>query len=261
MSEPTTLDLAPITLQPLATPVAPSPADILRAVVEKGITPENMAVVERLAGMCREVRAEESKTAFFRAHFRLRKTMPAIYADREVRTKSGELAFQYCSPQEIKDALEPHLLQHGFSTIVGQALENNQVTVTLTVIHELGHSESRSYTTRVSPGTSLMSPTQCDAAATTAAERQLLIRFFGLRTRLRADDDPRHVGEFISAALAEELHRRVQDLHDRVDEVRFLRFAGVQVDGLPARTHYQQIMSGKYEVLDAQLRKKEQQGK
>jgi hypothetical protein len=235
----------------------PTAAAILRAAVEGGITRDNVEVTERLAAMVERAEAHQAKLVFHRALFALRRTMPSIYADEEVRTKSGQLAYRYASPQTIKEALEPHLQQHGFATVVGQTLQDNMVTVTLTVIHEAGHAEERSYTTRISPGTALMSPTQCDAAATTAAERQLLIRFFGLRVRIREDDDPRNEGVYISAEQAASLRARVKSCG--ADETRFLAFAGVRVatERQIETTDYQLILSAKLPTLDAALTSKE----
>lgn len=231
-------------------PAAPSPANILQAVVDRGITGENVTVVKELVAMCREARAEDAKAAFFKAFAAMRKDMLPIYADKEVHTKSGDLAFAYCSPQEIKENIEPILQRHGFCTMSGQTLDAGTVTVTITLMHEGGHSETRTFSVRVSPGNSLMSPSQCDAGATTTAERHLMVKMFGLRLRgAREEDDPRLLGEKITPDQAMELESRLKLVNGNV--AAFLKLAGAPTFDL--------IPSSKYPMLDEMLAKKEKQ--
>lgn len=232
-------------------------AAILRAAVAGGITRENVEVVERLGALAERAEANRARIEFFRALAAMRKSMPAIYADNEVRIKAGQVAYRYASPQAIKEALEPHLQRHGLMTMASQRMDGNSITVTLTVAHEGGHSEQANYTTRISPGTALMTVTQCDAAAATAAERQALIRFFGLRVRIREDEDPRNEGVYISEEDAKTLRERA--LACGADERKFLKFAGVDVkpDDPPNLMDYFAIMSAKLPALDAALIAKE----
>lgn len=234
---------------------APSPASILQAVVEKGITAENAAVVEKLVEMCRQVRSEEAKTAFAAAFFKLRGEMPRIFADKEVKTDGGKVAFVYCSPDEIKNILEPLLFKHGFCTMAGQTQDDKGViTVTVTLVHEAGHSESRSFSVRVSPGNRLMSPTQCDAAASTSAERHALIKMFQLRTRKTEDDDASLVGDRnakVTTAQAGELEKRAQLTNSNI--ALFLKFAGAD--------KFSNILANRYEACNQMLKTKESKGR
>lgn len=232
-------------------PSSLSPITILEAAVRGGITAENVAVVKELAAMVREHKADAAKAAFAKSFFELRMAMPIFYADKEVLTKAGAVAFEYCSPQEIKDILEPLMLRNGFVTMTGQELSAGQVTATVTLMHEGGHSELRSYSCRVSPGNELMNPSKCDAAATTNAERHAFIKMFGLRTRKRDDDDARNLGTFITPDQAGELERRVMETESNMPA--FLKLAGAQ--------KISEILSGKYDMLDGLLRKKEQRGR
>lgn len=236
----------------------PTSLSILESAISGGITSENVAVVKELMAMRREEIAEQSKAAFSKSFFQLRKELGPIYADKQVKTKSGDVAFEYCSPAEIQDSIDPLLKRHGFCTMTGQTQPGpGMVEVNVTLFHEAGHSETRTFTVRVSPGNSLMTPTQCDAGATTAAERHLFIKMFGLRTRLRPDNDPRNLGEHITEEQAADLERRVMDTAS--DSRAFLRFAGVKIgpDEEITADHYRSIMSSKLAVLDDNLRRKE----
>lgn len=231
----------------------PSPLAILEAAVRGGITSDSVAVVKELAAMCREQRAEEAKAEFARAFFALKSEMPMIYADKEVKTKSGAVAFEYCSPQEIQNTIDPLLKKHGFCTMTGQAKEpNGFVTATVTLFHQAGHSETRSFTVRAGSGNSLMTETQCDAGATTNAERHLLIKMLGLRTRAHADDDHRNVGHPITADQAADLDRRC--VATKTNRRNFLDFLGVDVD---KGGTFSDVMSSRYADADAELKERE----
>jgi hypothetical protein len=231
----------------------PTPLTILQAAIEGGVTAESVGVVERLAAMCREQRAEDARTAFNRAFFQLKREMPVLYADKQVRTKSGAVAFQYVSPEEIKNMLDPLMTKHGFCTMAGQVLANGEATVTVTLIHESGHSESRSFTVRVSPGNQLMTPTQCDASASSSAERHCLMKIFGLRTRLNESDDPRNIGDMVTPEQADELERRVKETNSNV--TAFLQFGGSKTG------KFSDIPANRYADCDAMLRRKEGGGR
>ena len=243
MSE--TIELAVREPMPVARPALTS-IDILEAAVKGGITSENVAVVRELVAMRREESAEESRKKFNRAYFELRNDLKPIYADKEVRTKSGTLAFSYCTPQEIKEMLEPLLQKHGFCTMLGQELKDGMVTVSITLLHKDGHSETRNFTARVSPGNNLTTPTQCDAGATTAAERHLLIKMFGIRTRAN-DTDARNLGDTINEKEAADLEMWIDEV-DKERKAQYLSLAGAQSFG--------EIKRAKYEVLLEILKRK-----
>lgn len=234
--------------------------DLLQAAIEKGITAENVAVVKEIKELVREEQAHAAKLAFGRAFFAMRKEMPVVYADREVKTDSGETAFSYCSPQEIKDMLEPLMQRHGFCTMTSQVMDGEtKVTVTVTLMHEAGHSVEGTFTIRVGAENRLVKGPQVVAGATTAAERHCLIKLFGLRTRINPDADARNEGEPITDAQADELWRRVTDTES--NHKAFLKFCGVPVGGEATIADYRRIMSSRYEAADAMLRKKEQKGR
>ena len=230
--------------------VAPRPQltaiDILQAAIEKGITAENVAVVKEIRLMVREEQEHAAKLAFNRAFFALRKDMPIVYADREVKTDSGALAFQYCSPQEIKDILEPLMLRHGFTTMTTQEMDGEtKVTVRVYLMHEQGHSETGTFTIRVGQENRLVKGPQVVAGATTAAERHCLIKLFGLRTRINPDGDARNLGEPITKEQAFALERMCKEKNR--DVAAFLKFAGA--------AEFTGIMSSRFEECRRMLEK------
>jgi hypothetical protein len=230
-------------------PVAPpSSLTILQAAVQGGINKDNVEVVERLVALRREEVREEARAAFARAFFQLRKSMPEIYADKSAKLGNGEIAYTYCSEEEISKMLEPHLFAHGFAMMFGQRHEDGRTVAIVTLVHEMGHQETREYSVRAGATNSVKDATKADAGSTTTAWRHLMIKLFGLKSRLRTEDtDARLEGGRITQAQADELERRVKETNS--DVKKFLRVAGT--------SSFAGILANKYDVLDALLAEKE----
>jgi hypothetical protein len=205
---------------------APSMLNILELAVRGGITGDNVAVVKELAQLCREQRAEEAKAAFAKAFFQLRKNMPAIYADKEAKDRQGNVVYTYCSEEELSKALEPHLMTYGFAMLFGQASVDGRITVNVTLMHEAGHSETREFTVRSGTPNAMKDGAMCDAGGATTAWRHLMIKMFGLKSRLQAGAPPdaRIDGEKIAKEKALYLRELVRETN--TDEKRFLEYAG-----------------------------------
>ena len=96
--------------------------------------------------------------------------------------------------------------------------------------------------------------TAADTGATTSAWRHLVIKMFGLKSRIREDDDPRNLGDMntkVTPAQAEELERRAQLTNSNV--AALLQFCKA--------TSFADIPASKYDEVDSLLRKKETKGR
>lgn len=205
-------------------PQSPSALSILEAAVRGGINKENMDVVERLVALRRDEMKEQAKAEFSRAFLQLRRNMPEIYVDSAAKDSSGNVAYRYCSEREISERLEPVLLANGFAMLAGQRQDAGLVTVSITLIHEAGHQEVREYTVHPGGTNRMKDATAADTSATTSAWRHLVTKMFGLKSRMREQDDPRLVGERISESDAVELKRLCSETG--TVEAAFLKFAG-----------------------------------
>ena len=224
---------------------------LLQGAIQNGITKETVEVVKELRQMVREERDDNAKIAFNKAFFQMRKAAREIYADREVKDNSGNVAFAYCTPEEIDKVVEPMLLAHGFTTLVGQEMDDSgRVTVSMTILHEEGHSETRSFTVKTLSANRMMEGAKCDAGATTLALRHLKIKMLGLKVRgkLPGDlDDPRNLGQYITQQQADELEHRLKMVNGNIQ--KFLELAEA--------TSFKTIYASKLPVLESQLRRKE----
>ena len=228
----------------------PSLVNILEAAVKGGITQENVVVAKELIQLIREERAEQAKQAFAKALFQLRKNMPEIHIDKEAKDRSGNVAYRYCSEEEISKQLEPHLMAYGFTTLFGQREADGRVTVELTLMHEGGHQEVREFTVRSGSTNAMKDATAADSGAATTAWRHLMMKMFGLRARMSSDNDARVLGEFITHEQAHTLREMVKETNS--DESRFLAWAGVKA--------YEEIGESRYDQLFSALNKKLNRG-
>lgn len=218
---------APGGLAPAVQATQLSPLSILEKAISGGVTRENVEVVKELVQMARDQRAEESKAAFAKAFFLLRKNMPEIHADKEAKNKAGQTTFVYCSEEELSKKLEPHLMNYGFAMLFGQQEDNGRITVSITLIHEQGHQETREYTVRAGQPNAMKDAAMCDAGGATTAWRHLVMKMFGLKSRIQENQDNRNEGERIDADKVQFLREQCAELGGNA-EANLLEVAGVK---------------------------------
>ena len=244
------LAVVPSDVKPLAvaTPAALTSLDILNAAVQGGVTSENVAVVERIIAMRREEVAHDAKAKFNRAFFELRQEISGrdFYADKAAKTDSGAVAYTYCSEKELSAKLEPALFKHGFAMLFGQRDDKEKTVAIITLIHKDGHEESREYSVRSGGTNRMKDATAADTGATTSAWRHLVIKMFGIKSRIQETNDPRNEGSRIDPKLADELHHRAEMLN--ATKV-ILEMAGVQT--------FRDILSGSVKVIENAISIKE----
>ena len=226
--------------------------DLLQGALKAGVTKENVEVVKELLAMRREEFAHDNKIKFNQSFFKLRKEIQTMnfYADKAATTDSGKVAYRYCSETEMSENLEPVLLRHGFSMMFGQKQEGERTAAVITLIHEDGHEETREFWVRSGNVNKMKDATAADTGATTSAWRHLCTKWFGLKSRIQDQDDPRKLGDVntkVTADQADELERRVKMLNGNV--ASFLKLGGAAT--------FAEIPAGAYPVLDQFLQQKE----
>ena len=133
--------------------------------------------------------------------------------------------------------------------LFGQRDEAEKTVAIITLIHKDGHEENREYSVRSGGTNRMKDATAADTGATTSAWRHLVIKMFGLKSRIREEDDARNLGtdEKITEAEARDLERRVFDT--KSDTIAFLKFAGAK--------SFDEIKAARWDALDQMLRRKE----
>lgn len=211
---------------------------VFQAVIEKQISPENIAVMRELLAMS----AEQKFSAAFVA---LQADLPTIVAKSIIPNRGKYERFE-----DLMEVIGPLLTKHGFTVSFSMDFKENRILETCHLTHG-GHTRSNSFAVRSGKADS---DTQADCKAATTAKRNALCNALNLVIRqdcLDSDHDAGIEGGPITPDQAFELERRVNETGS--NRATFLRVAGAN--------SFKEILSGKYDVLDSMLREKESRGR
>lgn len=192
---------------------------MLRAVVEKGVTTENVEAMKELVGLYERMDAKQAERDFNAGFVRLQRDLPVIVAKTQIPKRGKYERFE-----DVMDAVAKPLLDHGFSVSFDQEPKEGRISVTCILRHISGHSQRNSFTVRL--GGNSDSETQADCKASTTAKRNALLAALNIIIRqdcLQDEDDLRNDGTSITEVQAEDLMNRVRATGS--DEVKFLTFA------------------------------------
>jgi hypothetical protein len=261
MSTPETTDSLP--MQPLglvtrdAMPVArlaPTPADMMQAMIDKGVTQENAAAFRELVLLSEHMEDRKAKSEFAADFMALQAELPRVQATKVIPDKNGNMRSSFAPFEEIDTQLRPIAQRHGFTYSFSEGLfQAGKITKICTVLHRCGHERSNPFSVRVGNGPPGCSEAQADGAAHSYAKRGALCDAFNIVVH-GIDNDARLEGDTmtpVSKAQADELERRAKMTNSNLPA--FLKLAGsATFAGIPA---------SKYEMLDGMLRKKESQSR
>lgn len=227
-------------------------AQMIQAAIEKGVTPENMAVVERLVALMERMEDKAAEKQFASAFVALQSEMPSVQATKAVPDKYGNIKYHFAPYEEIMAQIKPLLQKHGFTVTFSMGFSEGRVIQECTLQHIGGHLRTNKFMARVGNGPPGSSEAQGDGAASTYAKRFALCNALNIVTDIDTDGrgDARAEGAPISkdhAAYLKELVRETKS-----DEVAFLKFAGAK--------DYADIGEEKYDRLVAALHKKQKEG-
>lgn len=224
----------------------PTVADMLQAIVERGVSAENVAAVEHLVTLYERMQDREAERAFNKAFVSLQAEIPPITAKSVIPNRG-----KYEKFEDVMAVVGPLLVKHGFTVSFTNDFKDNRIIETCKLAHCGGYSQTNSFAVRVGRADT---ETQADCKAATTAKRNALLNALNIVIRqdcLTEESDPRMEGSTITAEQADELERRVAETNS--DAKAFLKLAGA--------TTYREIMSGKYAMLDGLLAKKERAGR
>lgn len=237
---------APAAPQSLAVRAAPTVADMLSAVIEKGVTQDNAAAIEKLVGLYERMEARNAEKQFAEAFVALQADLPVIVASSVIPNRG-----KYERYEDVMRVVGPLLVKHGFTVSFSMDFREGRVLETCTLRHVGGHSQSNSFAVRTSGKAD--SETQADCKAATTAKRNALLNCLNIIIRqdalLDEDADASLEGAFLSPEQALYLREKVRET--KSDEKAFLQFAGA--------SKFEEIASSKYDRLLAALNRKASQ--
>lgn len=227
----------------------PSVAMMLQAVVEKGVTAENVGALEKLVDLYERMEIRDAEKQFAAAFVALQGDMPPIEAVKAVPNTNGSTRYKFAPYEEIMDKVRPVLQKHGFTLSFSSEFKDDRVIQACTLQHVGGHKRTNQSMARVGKGPPGSSEAQGDGAASTYAKRYALCDCLNIVVEHDSDgrnQDAKQLGAPISRDEVQYLREQVQETGS--NEAIFLQMAGVKT--------YEEIGQAIYPMLVRQLNMK-----
>lgn len=217
----------------------------MQQVIDKGITAENVGVMEKLVGLLERMDTKKSEQLFNEGFVALQREMPRVQAKQPVPNNDGTVRYKFAPYEQIMEQIQPFLVKHGFTVSFSTKYGDARIIKVCTLRHTAGHHVDNEFAVRIGKGPPGSSEAQADGAAGTYARRHALCD--ALNIVVESDDDGRAMGGKISQEQASELRKRVQATGS--DEKAFLKYAQAAT--------FEDIEEGNYAMLDHNLKRKE----
>lgn len=189
---------APESMTTAITPAKPEPAALARTggldmqgMFDKALAagPEGVASLKDLVALHQQIQDRDAKKQYGEALAAFQAEVPVITKNKEAkiasRTGTG-YTYKYADLASLTATIRPLLTKHGLSYSFGMTLEGGVATITVTLRHVAGHSETSGFPCAVASPNPGMSLQQQAGGAYTFAQRYALIGMLGLTT---AEDD------------------------------------------------------------------------
>jgi len=138
MSEPARQDVTKVEETPVSAPTT------IIHLIERAASDPNIDVdkMERLYAMHERALAREAKLAFTAAKLAMKPKLPTIDEKGSILDRAGKVQSTYAEWEDIADAIEPILIEHGFDlSFRPGSREDGRVVVVGVLTHEQGHVE------------------------------------------------------------------------------------------------------------------------
>lgn len=213
----------------------PSVGQMLSTVIAKGVTNENVAILEKMMDLYERVQLKEAEKQFNASFCALQNELPVIVASSIIPNRG-----KYEKFEDVMRVVSPLLIKHGFSVSFTMDAKENRITETCHLRHIGGHSQSNSFSVRAGKADS---ETQADCKAATTAKRNALLNCLNIVVRQDAlqseDSDASIEGGYISWDQVAFLKEQVAATGG--NEASFLALAGCD--------KFEEITTGRYPVL------------
>ena len=213
--------------------VAPSPIEMMQAMIKGGVTASNVAAFEKLAELQWKFEARDAEKAFANAFVQLQRDLPTITAKSIIPNRG-----KYEKFEDVMAQIQPMLTKHGFTVAFSMDFKENRIIETCHLTFG-GVTRSNSFAVRAGKADS---DTQADCKAATTAKRNALLNALNIVIRqdiLNSDDDAAIEGDpnaKITPEQADELEHRAQLTNSNIP--KFLLLAGAaKFSEIPARNY------------------------
>lgn len=221
-------------------PMALSLPSIIDKFLSSGKGVENAEALEKILAVFEHMEERAAACEFAAAFAQLQKDMPVVKATKPVPDKHGNIKYHFAPYEDIMEQVRPLLERHGFSVTFSMDFREGRIIQTCTLTHVGGHARSNQFMARIGSGPPGSSDAQADGAAATYAKRYALCSALNIVCEVDTDGrDARKEGEFINPEQVAWLKEQVREVGFK--EETFFHLAGA--------SSYEEIGTGKYEVL------------
>lgn len=199
-----------------------SPSALMMIAIEKNL---DLDKVEKAMALQEKWEANEARKAYHDAMAGFKANPPEIEKDKKVSFGAGKAAYSHATLANVTDKINQALSAHGLSAAWGTAQDERGITVTCTITHKLGHSESTSLTAAPDNSGS-KNAIQAVGSTITYLSRYTILCLTGLATVDQDDDGKGSEQSYIS----EEQHANITALMQEVgaDKAKFLSYMKVE---------------------------------
>lgn len=209
-----------------------SPASLMIAAINKGM---DLDKLEKFMALQERYEANEARKAYHEAMAAFKAHPPDIEKDKTVSfpAQGKTTSYNHASLGNVTSKINTALSAHGLSAGWITSQDGGLITVTCTITHKHGHSESTSLT--AGPDTSgAKNAIQAVASTISYLERYTILALTGLATHDMDDDGRTSEIQYISA---DQLSQLIDLLHaTNSDEAKFLSFMKAPtIEEIPAK--------------------------
>lgn len=232
-----------------------SPIGMLQMAITKGL---DLDKVEKMIELQERWEKNEAKKAYMLAMSEFKKNAPEIEKDKKVgfETSKGKTSYSHATLANVCKKINSELSNHGLSAAWTTEQTDNKISVTCTITHKLGHSEST--TLHSAPDTTgNKNSIQAIGSTITYLERYTLLAKTGLATHDQ-DDDGKNSG-LVYINDAQKGHIVDMIAATSVGSVKFLKYLGVEsIDEIPEGKYNAAIsaLKTRMDTIKAKERKK-----
>lgn len=138
--------------------------------------------LERLFALHKEVQAEQARAAYTQALAKFQKECPEIKKNKIVKNKDGQsVRYKFASLDSITMQIKDVVAKNGLAYTWDVIKKDNNMSVTCTITHVLGHKEQSTFEIPITPSDFMTQP-QTYASAQTFAKRYTLMNALGIAT-------------------------------------------------------------------------------
>lgn len=227
-------DIEPAADQSLAVAHPEGSMDLLSLLAQAVVDPRmDVAKMERLLEMHRQVTEDQRRVEFSAAMARLQAVLPQISKEGRI-VVSGTERSRYARIEDIDQAIRPLLAAEGFSLAFDTEAKDHGLLITGKISHAAGHSETRSLLLPLD-AQGAKSPVQGVGSTVSYGRRYLLKMILGIVER-GEDDDGQGGSQPITEAQVADLSALLTEV--QADQPRFLAYMQVaRVEDILARDY------------------------